>query len=108
MIPDIALAYETAEKDIMLRQPRNSKRDHLISKKMISFSYMQMGIIQCSAGFYTFFVVMNDYGFKTRILWQIGNEPGTEPVFGDVYNPMDGVCKGNTNCNLAAPMRAVI
>jgi len=40
MIPDIALAYETPELDIMVRQPRNSKLDHLVNVKLISFSYV--------------------------------------------------------------------
>ena len=43
MIPDIALAYETPELDIMLRQPRNAKLDHLVTKKLLAFSYIQMG-----------------------------------------------------------------
>ena len=76
MIPDIALAYENAELDIMNRKPRNAKLDHLVTIKLISFSYIQMGTIQTIAGFYTYFVVLNDYGFKPRLLWQIGNETG--------------------------------
>lgn len=40
MIPDIALAYETPELDIMLRQPRNAKMDHLVTVKLISFAYV--------------------------------------------------------------------
>ena len=40
MIPDIALAYETPELDIMLRQPRNAKLDHLVTKKLLAFSYI--------------------------------------------------------------------
>jgi len=105
MIPDIALAYETPELDIMLRQPRNIKLDHLVSAKLLSFSYIQMGTIQTIAGFYTFFIVLNDYGFKPSILWNIGNRLGTEPKFGDIYNPLAGPCKGNSNCGLGMPMR---
>ena len=40
MIPDIALAYENAELDIMNRKPRNAKLDHLVTIKLISFSYI--------------------------------------------------------------------
>jgi sodium/potassium-transporting ATPase subunit alpha len=104
MIPDIALAYETAELDIMLRQPRNAKLDHLVTKKLISFSYLQIGTIQTIAGFYTYFIVLNDYGFKPRLLWQIGNVKGTPPSFGDIYNPLAGLCQGNTNCDKGLSM----
>jgi len=79
MIPDIALAYETPELDIMMRQPRNAKLDHLVTVKLISFAYVQMGTIQTIAGFYTYFIVLNDYGFKPGMLWNIGSRLGTEP-----------------------------
>lgn len=45
MAPAIALAYERAELDIMLKPPRNSKRDHLVTAKIMSFSYLQIGSI---------------------------------------------------------------
>lgn len=41
MAPAIALAYETGEMDIMLRAPR-SKRDHLVTAKLIGYTYMQI------------------------------------------------------------------
>jgi sodium/potassium-transporting ATPase subunit alpha len=40
MVPAISMAYEGAELDIMTRKPRNSKRDHLVNTKMISFAYL--------------------------------------------------------------------
>jgi sodium/potassium-transporting ATPase subunit alpha len=44
MIPAIAFAYENIELDIMERMPRNSKRDHLVNIKLITFSYLNVGI----------------------------------------------------------------
>ncbi len=44
MLPAISLAYENAELDIMRRPPRNAKRDHLVTAKMISYSYLQIGM----------------------------------------------------------------
>lgn len=87
MIPAISFAYENPELDIMLRHPRNSKRDHLVNTKLISFSYLQIGIIQASAGFYTHFIVMNDYGFKPGTLFGLVTEKGVLPDANDVYNP---------------------
>lgn len=40
LAPAITLAYESAENDIMFRNPRNSKRDHLVTSKLMSFVYL--------------------------------------------------------------------
>ena len=39
MAPAITLAYERPELDIMKKPPRNAKRDHLVTAKLMSFSY---------------------------------------------------------------------
>jgi sodium/potassium-transporting ATPase subunit alpha len=39
MVPAISFAYENPELDIMDRVPRNSKHDHLVNTKLISFAY---------------------------------------------------------------------
>lgn len=57
MVPAISLAYEKAESDIMLRPPRNAKKDHLVNARLIGFSYLQIGMIQASAGFCTYFAM---------------------------------------------------
>mmetsp|Transcript_13097 Transcript_13097/g.15135 ORF Transcript_13097/g.15135 Transcript_13097/m.15135 type:complete len:1178 (-) Transcript_13097:54-3587(-) len=96
MVPAISFAYENPELDIMLRHPRNSKRDHLVNTKLISFAYLQIGVIQCSAGFFTYFIVMNDYGFKPAFLFGMVPRKGQLPNKTDVYNP-NSANKGNTN-----------
>jgi sodium/potassium-transporting ATPase subunit alpha len=48
----------------MLRPPRDAEVDRLVTDKLIMFSYAQIGMFQALAGFYTFFVVLNDYGFR--------------------------------------------
>jgi len=68
LLPAISLAYETKEADIMRKPPRDSRVDRLVTRKLISFSYGQIGIIQAMAGFYTYFVVLNDYGFRASDL----------------------------------------
>jgi sodium/potassium-transporting ATPase subunit alpha len=45
MVPAISLAYEQPELDIMRRRPRNAQVDHLVNSRLISFSYLQIGII---------------------------------------------------------------
>lgn len=42
-VPAISLAYESAESDIMKRQPRNPKTDNLVNERLISMAYGQIG-----------------------------------------------------------------
>src|SRR4051794_3361766 len=82
--PAISLAYENGELDIMERMPRNAKRDHLVTGKLIAFTYMQFGIIETGAGMFTYFYVMNDYGipFLSCLFLnaQIGYFPKNEDI----------------------------
>merc|ERR1719412_1620348 len=63
MVPAISMAYEFAESDIMKRQPRNPFTDKLVNERLISMAYGQIGMIQASAGFFVFFVIMAENGF---------------------------------------------
>ena len=78
MVPAISFAYENAELDIMHRKPRNSKMDHLVNAKLISFSYLQIGMVQMIAGFYTYFWVMLDYGFPPSLLFGLNQVEGRD------------------------------
>ena len=96
MVPAISFAYENAELDIMERKPRSSKRDHLVNSKLICFAYLQIGVMQCSSAFYTYFVVMNDYGFPPGSLFFFADDKGARPQATDVF---DATAKnlGNTS-----------
>merc|ERR1711981_86445 len=68
MVPAISMAYETAESDIMKRQPRNPFTDKLVNERLISMAYGQIGMIQASAGFFVYFVILAENGFlPTRL-----------------------------------------
>jgi sodium/potassium-transporting ATPase subunit alpha len=69
MWPAISLAYEYSELDIMNRKPRNAQVDHLVTMRLLSYSYLQMGAFQAMAGFTAYFIVMYDYGFSPSILY---------------------------------------
>lgn len=97
MVPAIAFAYENPELDIMERHPRNAKCDFLVQMKMISFSYLQVGMIQQFGASFCYFYVMNDYGFRPTTLFALDPEIGTYPKSSDIYNP-NMPCNGNTNC----------
>lgn len=96
MVPAISFAYENAELDIMERKPRSSKRDHLVNTKLICFAYLQIGVIQCSAGFFNYFLVMNDFGYRPSNLFFFQGEKGLRPKDTDVFDPNDAKL-GNTN-----------
>jgi len=63
MVPAISLAYEKAESDIMKRQPRDPVNDKLVNERLIAMAYGQIGMIQATAGFFTYFVIMAENGF---------------------------------------------
>jgi len=73
MVPAISLAYENKEANIMKKAPRDSATDRLVTTKLVVFSYLQIGLIQATAGFYCYFVVLNDYGFDPAILPWMAN-----------------------------------
>merc|ERR1711874_438158 len=69
MVPAISMAYEHAESDIMKRKPRNPFTDKLVNERLISMAYGQIGMIQASAGFFVYFVIMAENGFwPSRLL----------------------------------------
>jgi len=68
MVPAISMAYEEAEADIMRRPPRDAVLDRLVTRKLICFAYLQVGVMQAMAGFFAFILILNDYGFPPHIL----------------------------------------
>jgi len=96
MVPAISFAYENPELDIMERYPRNSKRDHLVNAKLISFAYLQIGITQASAGFFTYFYMLHDYGIRPGSTFGLATEMGYIPDPSDEYNP-NALNYGNSN-----------
>lgn len=57
---------------------------HPMSKnKMIQFSYGLIGVIQALAGFFTYMIVLNDYGYPPSTLINRGHSEvwGHQPLF---------------------------
>ena len=68
-VPAISLAYEQAESDIMKRMPRDPVNDKLVNNRLIGMAYGQIGMIQASAGFFVYFVILAENGFwPSRLL----------------------------------------
>jgi len=68
LVPAISLAYEKAESDIMKRQPRCPVKDKLVNERLISLAYGMIGMIQATSGFFTYFVIMGENGFRPSYL----------------------------------------
>merc|ERR1719204_1210743 len=71
LVPAISLAYEKAETDIMKRKPRDPIHDKLVNERLISLAYGQIGMMQATAGFFTYFVIMAENGFLPGFLFQL-------------------------------------
>jgi len=96
ILPAVSYAYETKELDIMRRKPRNADTDHLVTWKLMFHGYAMLGIIEVFGAIYTYFYVMNDYGFPVDLLFGLVLKEGCEPAEGDVYNPDDDF-RGNSH-----------
>jgi len=59
LAPAISLAYEKTEDDIMDRPPRNCKKDSLVSFRLLSYSYLQAGVIQVFWCFVAYFLTFS-------------------------------------------------
>jgi sodium/potassium-transporting ATPase subunit alpha len=81
--PALSLAYEESEFDIMTRKPRKID-DHLVSGKLLCHAYGQMGEIATAAGFFTYYTIMNVYGFPPSQLFGLANLTAYNP--GDSYS----------------------
>jgi hypothetical protein len=76
MVPAISMAYETMEADLMLRKPRDSRTDRLVTGRLISYSYFQIGVVQAIAAMFVWFTVWNDYGLNASPLFGKANLHG--------------------------------
>merc|ERR1712062_136045 len=80
MVPAISMAYEFAESDIMKRPPRNPFTDKLVNERLIPMAYGQIGMIQASAGFFVYFVIMCENGFWPSTLLGLRREWDSQAV----------------------------
>jgi len=89
--PAISLAYEPAESDIMKRMPRDPKGDKLVNQRLISMAYGQIVMMQASAGFFCYFVIMGENGFLPGLLvglreeWENKNNNSLKDSYGQEW-----------------------
>lgn len=68
ILPAISFAYEKSESNIMKIPPRDRHKDKLVTGTLVSFSYLQVGIIQTFCAFTVFFNTLNRHGFSTDFI----------------------------------------
>lgn len=95
IFPLISYAYEEAELDIMTRPPR-TLTEHLVTKKLLTYVYLQMGIIQSVAGFMSYFIVFSNFGFAPHTIVRLVGKAYIHHNPNDVFNP-NAPFFGNTN-----------
>lgn len=62
LLPAISLAYETAEDNIMDRPPRDMKKDRLVNRPMLIYSYAVVGVLESIICFVAYLFVFVDNG----------------------------------------------
>lgn len=70
----ITLAYEKPEADVLLRPPRNIKKDRLVDTKLIFHAYFLVGLLQCFLSFTMAFWQVERRGIPFTAIWlKFGN-----------------------------------
>lgn len=95
IFPGISYAFEEAELDIMTRKPRRPYH-HLVTAKLLTFAYAQMGMIIVGALYISYFVVFNEYGFAPSTVNGLILIPYFHHNPIDIYDPTSPTL-GNTN-----------
>jgi len=70
--PAISFAWEKSESNVMDRPPRNRKVDRLVRPSMLSYAYVQAGLIEAAACLLAYFVVFWTNGVMPTDLFQFG------------------------------------
>jgi sodium/potassium-transporting ATPase subunit alpha len=70
--PAISLAYENIESDIMRRPPRHPTKDRLVSIQILSYAYLQVGLIETAGCLLSYFLIFQHYHVPIASLSSLG------------------------------------
>jgi len=70
--------------------------DHMVTRQMLTWAYMQVGWIQSFSGFFTYFIIMYDFGFLPKTLPGLALKEGYTHAKGDMYDPTNTKNLGNS------------
>ena len=88
LAPAISLAYEKTEDDIMDRPPRDCKKDSLVSFRLLSYSYLQGGVIEvmfCFLAYFLTFAYNSTCQVMPHELYDLGSNYFNDKPIGDYY-----------------------
>ncbi|KAI1372551.1 Na,H/K antiporter P-type ATPase [Hypoxylon crocopeplum] len=63
------LSYEKPEADVLLRRPRNVKKDRLVNWQLVTHAYGVLGMIETIASFAMAYWYLERNGIPFRVLW---------------------------------------
>ncbi|KAK8125652.1 uncharacterized protein PG998_001411 [Apiospora kogelbergensis] len=63
------LSYEKPEADVLLRKPRNVKKDRLVNWQLVTMAYGVLGVIETLASFTMAYWYLERNGIPFRVLW---------------------------------------
>ncbi|KAI6086775.1 Na,H/K antiporter P-type ATPase [Hypoxylon rubiginosum] len=63
------LSYEKPEADVLLRRPRNVKKDRLVNWQLVIHAYGVLGVIETVASFAMAYWYLEKNGIPFRVLW---------------------------------------
>jgi len=69
LAPAVSLAYEPSEDNVMLRPPRNNKKDRLVDWQVVRYVIFHGGLIQTAMCFFAMAMVFRYYGLDLSTLW---------------------------------------
>lgn len=70
----VTLAYEKPEADVLLRPPRNMKKDKLVNARLIFHAYFCVGLLQCFLAYTMAFWWIQRQGIPFTAMWlKFGN-----------------------------------
>jgi sodium/potassium-transporting ATPase subunit alpha len=101
MLPAISFAYENSELDIMKTPPRNRHTDKLVTWQLISFSYLQIGVIQAFAAYACYFYVFQreaNMSSRTLLEEEIGFEWSEDDTNGSLDDATCAIRNDNDEC----------
>ncbi|KAH6620011.1 hypothetical protein C7974DRAFT_457820 [Boeremia exigua] len=90
----ITLAYEKPEADVMLRPPRNPRKDRLVNTRLIFHAYFVVGLLQCFLSFTMAFWYLETQGIPFNAVWlRYGEyeEPFTADFINDKVNTASSI-----------------
>jgi sodium/potassium-transporting ATPase subunit alpha len=90
--PAISLAYEQAELDIMKRPPRDMKKDKLVSRSLIIYAYLIIGMIEFAGAFLAYCAVFWIHDISLTDLFHISTSKNWIEYDAEIFCTSSGKC----------------